>query len=184
MKQNRRTKIGNILILNTNFRTSLNFQNWLYLKSGSMKWEVLSGCSICLCVWSRNITLFFFLIVINYKTSSLQILSVCAEPEDRKTHLQQKVASATKLPIILIDKEGREINRSAVDVVTDTAAAPYSLAISGSARDAGTVYWRPWDWVNSCQWVVTTTHLKWLGLFSKSTVILFNSRYIVKYKLF
>ena len=65
--------------------------------------------------------------------------------KDRKTHLQQKVASATKLPIILIDKEGMEINRSAVDVVTDTAAAPYSLAISGSARDAVTIYWRPWD---------------------------------------
>ena len=65
---------------------------------------------------------------------------------NKKLHLQQKVASATKIvPIILIDKEGREVTSCAVDVVTDKAAAPYFLRTSGSTCDTVAGYWRPWD---------------------------------------
>ena len=64
--------------------------------------------------------------------------------KDRKTHLQQKVASATRSSIMLINAGGKEITDS-VDVVTVVSSAPLLRQSTGSTPDACATYWRPWD---------------------------------------
>lgn len=91
-------KIGNILMLNNKFQDFFEFPKltlsevrehemsrsiWSYPLLFNMPFRV-PKCNNCLTAYTE-------LIVINYKRSSLQILSVCALPQDRKTHLNYNI---------------------------------------------------------------------------------------------
>ena len=61
-----------------------------------------------------------------------------------KLHLQQKMASASRSSIMLINERGREIT-SSVDVVTEVIIAPPLRQSAGSTSVTSATYWRPWD---------------------------------------
>ena len=76
--------------------------------------------------------------------AQIDVKNVAKDRKTDKLHLQQKVASASRSSIMLINEGGREIN-SSVDVVTDGIIAPHLRQSTGSTSVASATYWRPWD---------------------------------------
>ena len=80
----------------------------------------------------------------NLANKSYKVNPKKTEAKADKLHLQQKVASATRSSIMLINAGGREITDS-VDVVTVVSSAPLLRRSTGSTPVASATYWRPWD---------------------------------------
>ena len=93
---------------------------------------------------SRKIRRYSDVVKGNLASKSYKINPKKAEAKADRLHLQQKVASATRSSIMLINAGGREITDS-TDVVSDVSSAPLLRSSTGSTPVASATYWRPWD---------------------------------------
>ena len=88
---------------------------------------------------SRKIRRYSDVVKGNLASKSYKINPKKAEAKADRLHLQQKVASATSLSIMLINAGGRKITDS-VDVVTAVSSAPHLRQSTGSMPEASATY--------------------------------------------
>ena len=119
------------------------FQNTILKDLGSLSPNFPEIASISL-VTSRKCPKYSDVVKRNLADKGYSIKPKATRAKNVKLHLQQKVASASRSSIMLINEGGREIT-SSVDVVTDVIIAPHLRQSTGSTSVASATYWRPWD---------------------------------------